>query len=435
MLKEFFKTTLEGVGFSDIDIQKTPLGTRVTVKAARPGLVIGKKGSNVKALTEVLARDFKIENPQIDVEEIKNPELNGQIMADRLASALMRGEHYRRSGYGLLRRIMRSGAEGAEIVITGKLTSQRSRYQKMRAGIVKRCGEPVRSMSYGVAHAKLKAGIIGVRIAILPPNYDNPKEVTYYGRERLSPELKEKVSAEPVPAAAAEPKVEVLGKAEKPVTPDELELALEPITEIETEVEDVSVPLVEGDEAPKSVVKKAAAKKGKFKGEILDAEELEEDKDIVPAAAAKALQSVEVPLEEVAVKKVKPAKRGKAAKEPETPKEEASEDAPAKEAKPAKAAKPAKRGKAAKETEAPAIEAPAEAVKEPEAPKEEVTEAPKEEVAEAPKEEVVEAPKEEIAEKAAEAPKEEVVETPKEEASPEKKPRRGLFGRKKDNGE
>lgn len=207
-IKEFFSHNLEGVGFAGIDIQKTPIGTRVTIKAARPGLVIGKKGSNVKGLTEVLARDFKIENPQIDVDEVKNPELNAQIMAERLASALEKGQHYRRAGYGLLRRIMRAGAEGCEIVITGKLTSQRSRYVKMHQGNIKRCGDPVRQVSHGCAHAKLKSGVQGVRISILPLGYDNPKEVVYLGTDKLSPEFKERVTSKevittPVPIAVA----------------------------------------------------------------------------------------------------------------------------------------------------------------------------------------------------------------------------------------
>nr|MDO8085560.1 30S ribosomal protein S3 [Candidatus Sigynarchaeum springense] len=204
-LQEYFRKNLDGVGFAGLDIQKTPLGTRVTIKAARPGLVIGKKGANVKGLTEVLARDFKIENPQIDVDEVRNPELNGQIMAERLASALEKGQHYRRAGYGLLRRIIRAGAEGAEIVITGKITSQRARYQKMRQGNIKRCGDPVKHVSHGCAHAKLKSGILGVRINILPKGYDNPKDVLYLGSDKLSPMYKDRITPKEEPEVPIPP--------------------------------------------------------------------------------------------------------------------------------------------------------------------------------------------------------------------------------------
>ncbi|MBD3186595.1 30S ribosomal protein S3 [Candidatus Bathyarchaeota archaeon] len=250
-LREFFKKQLEGVGFAQLDVQKTPLGTRVTIEAARPGLVIGKKGSNVKRLTEVLARNFKIENPQIDVEEVKNPELNAQIMAERLANALERGQHYRRAGYGLLRRIIRSGAQGVEIIISGKITSQRARYQKMRQGIIIKCGEPVRDISYGVAHAKLKAGILGIRVKILPPDYYNPKDVEYIGRDGLDPDRREKLRE-----AQREAEREMLFEIE-----EEEEEELETI---EVSPEEVLSDKIEGDIADGEDL-------------LIDDEELEED--------------------------------------------------------------------------------------------------------------------------------------------------------------
>ena len=262
ILKEFFVKNLEGVGFSDLEIQKTPLGTRVTVRAARPGLVIGKKGSNVKMLTQVLATDFDIENPQIDVEEVRNPELNAQIMAERLANALEKGQHYRRAGYGLLRRIMRTGAEGCEIVISGKITSQRARYQKMRQGIIKRCGEPVRDLSYGIAHAKLKAGILGIRVKILPPDYNNPKEIEYIGRDGLDPDLLQELKDKEAEAAAEQPIYEEEGyideKGEE--VPDE-----------EEDEEKVDVELT--DLASKRLAR------AKFKGQITDDDELADLED------------------------------------------------------------------------------------------------------------------------------------------------------------
>lgn len=253
-LREFFKKQLEGVGFADLNIQKTPLGTRVTIQAARPGLVIGKKGSNVKMLTEILAQDYNIENPQIDVEEVETPELNAQIMAERLASALEKGQHYRRAGYGLLRRIMRTGAKGCEIIISGKITSQRARYQKMKQGVIIKCGEPVRSISYGIAHAKLKAGILGIRVKILPPDNYNPKAIKYIGKEGLDPDLRERLRADEVA---------------------ELEGAVEEVPGEEIEEEDLL-----DAEKTKEIAEKAIEKL-KFKGEIADDELLMEDDEEV----------------------------------------------------------------------------------------------------------------------------------------------------------
>src|SRR5205809_821262 len=75
-------------GFGGLDIQRTPMGTRVTLLAERPGLVIGRKGGAIKSLTEAVDRQFKFDNPQIEVQEVSAPALNAQIMAEKLANAL-----------------------------------------------------------------------------------------------------------------------------------------------------------------------------------------------------------------------------------------------------------------------------------------------------------------------------------------------------------
>lgn len=203
-------------------------------------------------LTEILATDYNIENPQIDVEEVDTPELNAQIMSERLANALEKGQHYRRAGYGLLRRIMRTGAEGCEIIISGKITSQRARYQKMKQGKIIKCGEPVRSISYGISHAKLKAGILGIRCKILPPKYYNPKKIRYIGKDGLDPDLREKLRAEEAELEAA---------MAKGIADEEIE---------EEEVLD--------SEKTKEIAEKAIEKL-KFKGAITDDELLLEDED------------------------------------------------------------------------------------------------------------------------------------------------------------
>ncbi|NIQ05757.1 MAG: 30S ribosomal protein S3, partial [Candidatus Korarchaeota archaeon] len=96
----------------------------------RPGLVIGRGGRNIRELAEILEEKFEVSNPQISVSEMEIPELNAYVIASRIASALQRGVHYRRSGYWALNRVMEAGALGAEIIISGKLRSRRGRYEK-----------------------------------------------------------------------------------------------------------------------------------------------------------------------------------------------------------------------------------------------------------------------------------------------------------------
>ncbi len=175
---EFFAKELKRAGYGGVDILKTPLGTRVIIYAARPGIVIGRRGKNVQELTNILEEVYGIENPQIEVSEIEVPELNARVMAERLASRLERGTHYRRAAYSILRRIAAAGAKGVEITISGKLTSHRARYKKFREGFVAKCGEPAfLYVDKAVAHAILKKGIIGVSISIMQPSYMLPNEI------------------------------------------------------------------------------------------------------------------------------------------------------------------------------------------------------------------------------------------------------------------
>jgi len=178
LLKEYLMSQTSRAGFGGLDIQRTPMGTRITLLIERPGMVIGKKGSAIKFLTESVENRFKFDHPQIEVQEVGNPSLNAQIMAEKLASALERGWHFRRAGHSTVRRIMDSGAKGVLVTITGKLTGQRHRTQKFKEGHIKYCGEPSQIyMNKGYSVAKLKQGVIGVTVKIMDPKAKLPDEI------------------------------------------------------------------------------------------------------------------------------------------------------------------------------------------------------------------------------------------------------------------
>lgn len=110
--------------------------------------------------------------PQIEVEEVKNPDLDAQIMAERLAYSLDRGRHYRRAGYYILRKVMDAGARGVEIVVSGKVTSQRARTQIFRAGTMSKSGQPAQeAVDKGVAQCIMKTGVMGVIVKIMRADY------------------------------------------------------------------------------------------------------------------------------------------------------------------------------------------------------------------------------------------------------------------------
>ena len=165
-------------GFGGLSIQRTPLGTHVRISAERPGLVIGRKGSDIQRLTEELERKFGYENLQVEAGEVNHFALNPLIMAAKVANALERGWNYRRAGNSMLQRIMDAGARGCQITIAGKLTGLRHRTEKFFSGHINFCGESaLELMDVGIAQAKLKPGTIGVKVAIMKPDAKLPDEI------------------------------------------------------------------------------------------------------------------------------------------------------------------------------------------------------------------------------------------------------------------
>jgi small subunit ribosomal protein S3 len=180
-IDEFFSEELSRAGYGGMDVAKTPMGTQIVLKAEKPGMVIGKGGKNIRKITTELEERFNLEDPQIDVQEVDEPDLNAQIVADRLANALERGWYFRKAGHTTIDRIMDSGALGAEIVLSGKVTGARSRVEKFNRGYIKHNGEPAETIvDSGVGVAVMKLGTIGVRVKIIPPNAELPDDFEVY---------------------------------------------------------------------------------------------------------------------------------------------------------------------------------------------------------------------------------------------------------------
>jgi small subunit ribosomal protein S3 len=140
-----------------------------------PGIVIGKGGKVIRQLTLDLATNYGVDTPQVDVQQVPNPNFNAQIMAERLANAIERGWYFRKAGSSILRRVMDSGALGCEVIIAGKLTGPRARVQKFVEGYIKHAGEPSKTVvERGYAIAVKKLGVIGVQVKIVPPDAKLP---------------------------------------------------------------------------------------------------------------------------------------------------------------------------------------------------------------------------------------------------------------------
>jgi len=266
LLKEYLMNETRRAGFGWLDIQRTPMGTRVTLLAERPGLVIGRKGGAIKSLTEAVEQKFRFDNPQIEVQEVASPALNAQIMAEKLANALERGWHFRRAGHSTVRRIMEAGAKGCLVVIAGKLTGQRHRTEKFKAGHIKYCGEPRNLwMDLGFASAKLKPGVIGVTVEIMDPRAKLPDEI----------EIK-KPTAEYLAAAAAAAEAERIAPPEPIV-----EVAAVVGPGIDGESVEEPEPLIVPEEAdPAKKVKKSKVAAKRLKKVAKQVSELGVDVDV-----------------------------------------------------------------------------------------------------------------------------------------------------------
>ena len=152
LVKEFLMENTSKAGFGGLDIRRTPTGTEVTVKAERPGMVIGRKGKIINELQKRLNEEFSLENPRLKVDEVEDPALNAQVMAEKIASAMERGWYYRRAGASAAMNIMDAGARGVIVTLAGKLTGSRNRTQKFIHGHIKYCGETaIQHMDKGYA--------------------------------------------------------------------------------------------------------------------------------------------------------------------------------------------------------------------------------------------------------------------------------------------
>lgn len=211
MIKEYLGDNLSRVGFSHIDIQKTPVGYSIIIYSSKPGLIVGRKGVNIKEIQKTLKDEFDLESPVIDVREVENPELDPQIMAEMIGTQLSRfgSSRFKAVGHKTLDRIMSSGALGAEIIIAGKVPSSRARSWKFYDGYLPKCGSvAVEEVKKGYKMVKLKSGIVGVTVRILPKGFRMPDQI-YLKEEKPTVKAKELTEKE------AEENIKEVEKAEK----------------------------------------------------------------------------------------------------------------------------------------------------------------------------------------------------------------------------
>ena len=219
LLNDFLREKIKDAGFDNVEISKTPTGTKIVLYVTRPGIVIGRKGTGIKELTEKIETDFGYKNPQISVEEIQKPELSPSVMCNRMASHIERGTAFRRATMWTMNQIMEAGALGVQITISGNLRGDRSAFEKHTQGILPRAGNYAKNVvSEDIVHTKTPMGLIGIKIRIAR-------------KEKVVQEFehKENKSIE-TENVDAEPKEEIIAKTES----EQIKLEAEKMKTLET---------------------------------------------------------------------------------------------------------------------------------------------------------------------------------------------------------
>lgn len=258
LVNEYLADELERAGYGGMVMNRTPMGTQITVYAEKPGMVIGKGGKLIRKITRDLDRKFHLDNPQIDVQDVGHGDLNGRVVANRLASSLERGWYFRKAGQSMMRRVMDAGALGCEIVISGKLTGPRSRTEKFISGYIKHSGKPaIELVDKGYSVAVKKLGVIGCQVRIISPDVRLPDDFRIEAPPAAAPAEEPKpakapVAQVPTPAAAPAPEkksdLDQLLESEPVAAPSPLD---EPSAKVSEGVaEDAPLPEEKADSEP-----------------------------------------------------------------------------------------------------------------------------------------------------------------------------------------
>ncbi|MCX8194192.1 MAG: 30S ribosomal protein S3 [Candidatus Pacearchaeota archaeon] len=193
-IKEFVKMKVGKGKVSDVKIERTPIGEKIVVITAKPGLVIGRGGELIQEINDLLKKRFKLENPQIEVSELPDPVFDAQGIADQIALTLEKFGplSFKLIAYKELEKLAKAGALGAEIRLNGKLPSERAKSWRFAFGYLKKTGANEEIVNSAKATAFTKPGAIGIKVSVVPKGRKMPDkiEINY---ELVEKELKEKI--------------------------------------------------------------------------------------------------------------------------------------------------------------------------------------------------------------------------------------------------
>ncbi len=195
-VREYIRNSLGKGKVSRVKMEYTPVGEKIIISTNKPGLIIGRGGEKIEELTRVLKNKFKLENPHIEIDEIKHPEFDAQIMADEIALSLERfgSLKFKVIAYRTLQKIMGAGALGTEIRLSGKLPGARAKTWRFAQGYLKKTGDSAKVVDRAQTRAQTKPGTVGVKVSILSPDAVLKDKIDI--NEDLIEKIKDNIKAE-----------------------------------------------------------------------------------------------------------------------------------------------------------------------------------------------------------------------------------------------
>ena len=195
-VRAFLKGKLAHASVGRVLIERPAKDARITIFSARPGVVIGKKGEEIEALKAELRRIMGVQQVHVNIEEIRKPEIDAQLIADSIAQQLEKRIMFRRAMKRAMQNAMRLGAQGIKIMSSGRLNGiEIARKEWYREGRV-----PLHTLradiDYGLGEAKTNYGVIGIKVWVYKGEIV-PKGEAAQALALASPAAQPEVPAEP----------------------------------------------------------------------------------------------------------------------------------------------------------------------------------------------------------------------------------------------
>jgi len=169
-LNEFLMRVLAEDGYAGVEVRVTPIRTEIIIKATRTREVLGEKGRRIRELTAVVQKRFGFPENSVELfaERVENRASCAMAQAESLRYKLLGGLAARRACYGVLRFVMENGAQGCEVIISGKLRAQRAKAMKFKDGFLISTGEPKKHyINTAVRHVLMRQGVLGIKVNIM----------------------------------------------------------------------------------------------------------------------------------------------------------------------------------------------------------------------------------------------------------------------------